>query len=893
MTKRYEWTEKSGSGGTSDYNDLTNKPQLQGTTLQGDKTANDLGLATKAVIPSKQLYTGSSGNFLNAILDFSSLNVGYFEGFTVNTTAYVVRVSDIPISLGGTPNYTFYVYWLGCTSTDPDVLTFKVNCYGPAYSAPLNQTGTILWTYTRDATSITWVNINPTVQTYKITGFSYWPWATTGKGSVFSDDVAQLLSIKIFLRGDPRDVSDVVTTENAIVSSSSDIGSIAVRAYEKYSSIDYDNLLDKPQIQGITLQGNKLAGDLGLATQSSVDQKSDIYLDPPTEYSLASVPLGFDFLGAHIDFSYITADTFASFDASVLQFSRYTESLVTYYPFYFGLNKPYSSTVYIGMVNAIVDSSGNITNGKPVFTYDPTTNTLSWDNEFATDKFFDFTSFSEFPDNHTLIDKSVTGITGVSLASIIPIAGSSLSVDCEYLYKHPSGGSGDYNALDNKPSIDGVTLVGNQVADSLGLASKGLVESLDGDMVLLRTDVDAIQENVSDLQSNKSDIYRPIVPESISLADLPVGYDFIGKTIDFSSITASLFESVSDVDVIRLDRYDAGGINNQVYQAFALGSISNHTVAGYVDCYVSTIMGVTEISGGTPVFLYSNTSHTISWQGDFATNKTYTFTAFNLYPTYTTMTDKIIEGSTATQISTLITMSAGQQLVTADCESNYHRIVGLENSYPTITSDQIASGVQGEDGVVYRYISSDPTETFRYAVWSPIDYPDWGVGAYMYVVFNPLSGKFMETAIMHGQIPYADSVAIRSFANAKQLSVPSYPPVGGYGWLAYKHETSGMRFVTSDLTPMDFDEYNASDKSAKYGPLGSTFFVTQGNTLKAAKIVYNTDVQTQGYKVLYYSTATSVINCAVSLTPGSTVIVAGVGYYAAPVVGSIMQIFTT
>ena len=33
-----------GSGGTSDYGDLTNKPKIENVTLTGNKTASDLGL---------------------------------------------------------------------------------------------------------------------------------------------------------------------------------------------------------------------------------------------------------------------------------------------------------------------------------------------------------------------------------------------------------------------------------------------------------------------------------------------------------------------------------------------------------------------------------------------------------------------------------------------------------------------------------------------------------------------------------------------------------------------------------------------------------------------------------------------------------------------------------
>lgn len=40
----------SGSGGTTDYNDLTNKPSINGITLTGNKTSIDLGI--NAIIPS-------------------------------------------------------------------------------------------------------------------------------------------------------------------------------------------------------------------------------------------------------------------------------------------------------------------------------------------------------------------------------------------------------------------------------------------------------------------------------------------------------------------------------------------------------------------------------------------------------------------------------------------------------------------------------------------------------------------------------------------------------------------------------------------------------------------------------------------------------------------------
>lgn len=47
-----EWADESGGGGTSDYTDLTNKPQINGNTLTGNKTAANLGLIAAPSSPA-------------------------------------------------------------------------------------------------------------------------------------------------------------------------------------------------------------------------------------------------------------------------------------------------------------------------------------------------------------------------------------------------------------------------------------------------------------------------------------------------------------------------------------------------------------------------------------------------------------------------------------------------------------------------------------------------------------------------------------------------------------------------------------------------------------------------------------------------------------------------
>lgn len=62
-TWQYEMTLSGGGGGTSDYADLTNKPQINGHTLSGNQTSADLGLASSSDIPTvDQAYNAISTN---------------------------------------------------------------------------------------------------------------------------------------------------------------------------------------------------------------------------------------------------------------------------------------------------------------------------------------------------------------------------------------------------------------------------------------------------------------------------------------------------------------------------------------------------------------------------------------------------------------------------------------------------------------------------------------------------------------------------------------------------------------------------------------------------------------------------------------------------------------
>lgn len=52
----------SGSGGTSDYTDLKNKPQINSVTLTGNKSLSDIGAATATDMTAQQAKTVGMGN---------------------------------------------------------------------------------------------------------------------------------------------------------------------------------------------------------------------------------------------------------------------------------------------------------------------------------------------------------------------------------------------------------------------------------------------------------------------------------------------------------------------------------------------------------------------------------------------------------------------------------------------------------------------------------------------------------------------------------------------------------------------------------------------------------------------------------------------------------------
>lgn len=91
----------AGGGGTTDYNDLTNKPQINGVGLTGNKTANDLNLQEKITFSQDPTqYLDGEGNFTTPDYfsgDYEDLsNIPQINGITLtgNKTADDLNISN-------------------------------------------------------------------------------------------------------------------------------------------------------------------------------------------------------------------------------------------------------------------------------------------------------------------------------------------------------------------------------------------------------------------------------------------------------------------------------------------------------------------------------------------------------------------------------------------------------------------------------------------------------------------------------------------------------------------------------------------------------------------------------------------------------------------------------
>ena len=95
-------TGGSGGGGTSNYNDLSNKPSINGVSLTGNKTSADLSLVSAPTVLTDQTSTSMalSGNTIykwtSALtsLSFASVEISDLETVLYFTTGGTISFTD-------------------------------------------------------------------------------------------------------------------------------------------------------------------------------------------------------------------------------------------------------------------------------------------------------------------------------------------------------------------------------------------------------------------------------------------------------------------------------------------------------------------------------------------------------------------------------------------------------------------------------------------------------------------------------------------------------------------------------------------------------------------------------------------------------------------------------
>ena len=164
-------------------------------------------------------------------------------------------------------------------------------------------------------------------------------------------------------------------------------------------------------------------------------------------------------------------------------------------------------------------------------------------------------------------------IATVNSVGVVKPDGTTITVDPNGTIHSIGGGGGtggttDYNALDNKPQIEGNTLTGNKTADDLGLMSKvdinsALANKADKSTTYTKTDTD---EKIREAVSSKAD--TSYVNEQLE------------DKVDVTTYTADLANKADKTELA--DKADVSYVNTQI-SSKADTSYVNTQLSGKVD----------------------------------------------------------------------------------------------------------------------------------------------------------------------------------------------------------------------------------------------------------------------------------------------------------------------
>ena len=129
-TKGYVRTHGGGGGSSSNYNNLSNKPQINGVELSGNKTASDLGIGGATVTTLYEASTTEQVATIELTSSYANYDFLVIQGYYSDNTnryaqsgVYNKNTLDDIINNGGYFGIANNVGYLGYTLTDNDTLT--------------------------------------------------------------------------------------------------------------------------------------------------------------------------------------------------------------------------------------------------------------------------------------------------------------------------------------------------------------------------------------------------------------------------------------------------------------------------------------------------------------------------------------------------------------------------------------------------------------------------------------------------------------------------------------------------------------------------------------------------------------------------------------------------
>jgi hypothetical protein len=227
------------------------------------------------------------------------------------------------------------------------------------------------------------------------------------------------------------------------------------------------------------------------------------------------------------------------------------------------------------------------------------------------------------------------------------IEGQDVVVDCEWLYTHSgSVGTSDYNALNNKPSINNVTLEGNKQPIDLGLASRNELFAFETEVDDHFTADEATVTALAAVVDTKADIYWR--PATIELKEVMVGFGTTPTILDFSGITdVSITQMVPEygINISRGEQSDGMDAQYLTYwwRQGDPGNVVSLVIGGYLDYYGDNVL-----FGGTRVLSCNTDTKVVTWDTAFLaahSDKKIEIDSFVDYPDAQTITIAYVNGA--------------------------------------------------------------------------------------------------------------------------------------------------------------------------------------------------------------------------------------------------------